>query len=252
MRAGTKSIGSTVFNNDRKLANISCAAADAPEAASTAFNNIRDRYVSLTVPGVKYREYLNAPQWGKFRSIQNRLPLEIEDGVDVSGVAEDDYQEMLKEDAIEEAVKASQEAPAVLSRSGVVRVASRAKSQQRNFAALFDGAQMFTGNEGSGTRIFIKPQEGVEITSITLDGKEMLPELQADNSLLIPAKSAGSLVIKTSEGKSGINNIVAPEYDGPTEVYNLNGIKVADSTEGLAPGLYIVRQGSSVKKIAVN
>lgn len=38
----------------------------------------------------------------------------------------------------------------------------------------------------------------------------------------------------------------------PYEVYNLNGIKIADSTDNIAPGIYIVRQGSKIKKIVVN
>ncbi|MDE6270045.1 MAG: leucine-rich repeat domain-containing protein [Muribaculaceae bacterium] len=37
----------------------------------------------------------------------------------------------------------------------------------------------------------------------------------------------------------------------PCEVYTVQGMKISDSTDGLAPGMYIVRQGASVKKIAV-
>ncbi|MDE5789615.1 MAG: leucine-rich repeat protein, partial [Muribaculaceae bacterium] len=39
--------------------------------------------------------------------------------------------------------------------------------------------------------------------------------------------------------------------DEPYEVYNLNGIKISSSMDNLAPGLYIVTQGSVVKKINV-
>ena len=39
--------------------------------------------------------------------------------------------------------------------------------------------------------------------------------------------------------------------DEPYEVYNLNGMKISSSMENLAPGLYIVTQGSVVKKINV-
>ncbi|MDE5553710.1 MAG: leucine-rich repeat domain-containing protein, partial [Muribaculaceae bacterium] len=41
------------------------------------------------------------------------------------------------------------------------------------------------------------------------------------------------------------------DYSTPYEVYNLNGVKVGNSTDGLAPGLYIVRQGRAVEKIAL-
>lgn len=43
----------------------------------------------------------------------------------------------------------------------------------------------------------------------------------------------------------------------PVEYYDLNGVKVAtvapgEQPAGIAPGIYIVRQGNYVKKIAVN
>lgn len=41
------------------------------------------------------------------------------------------------------------------------------------------------------------------------------------------------------------------DYSAPYEVYNLQGMKVGTTTSGLIPGIYIIRQGSVVKKIAV-
>ena len=49
----------------------------------------------------------------------------------------------------------------------------------------------------------------------------------------------------------GVDGVMADVADGPTEVYDLNGVSVGSSTEGLAKGLYIVRRGSTVKKVAV-
>ncbi len=51
---------------------------------------------------------------------------------------------------------------------------------------------------------------------------------------------------------AGIDGAVTDAADAPREVYNANGVLVSDTTEGLAPGLYIVRQGGKVRKIAVN
>lgn len=42
------------------------------------------------------------------------------------------------------------------------------------------------------------------------------------------------------------------DYNAPYEVYNLRGMRVADSLSGLPAGLYIVRQGSVVKKLHLN
>ena len=51
---------------------------------------------------------------------------------------------------------------------------------------------------------------------------------------------------------SGIEEITSDfEAEKPYEVYNLNGVKVGSSFDGLTPGLYIVRQGKIVKKITV-
>ena len=41
------------------------------------------------------------------------------------------------------------------------------------------------------------------------------------------------------------------DYNEPIEVYNLRGMKVGVSTEGLASGIYIVRQGAKIEKIAI-
>lgn len=51
---------------------------------------------------------------------------------------------------------------------------------------------------------------------------------------------------------AGIEDVVADfNADEPYEVYNILGVKVADTTDGLAPGIYIIRQGKVVKKIIV-
>ena len=41
------------------------------------------------------------------------------------------------------------------------------------------------------------------------------------------------------------------DYTHPYEIYNFNGTKVGDNKDTLAPGLYIIRQGTITKKISV-
>lgn len=62
---------------------------------------------------------------------------------------------------------------------------------------------------------------------------------------------------------SEFDNIVVYEFDGigaidantdttkPCEIYSISGVMVVDRTEGLAPGVYIVRRGNEAKKIMV-
>ena len=56
----------------------------------------------------------------------------------------------------------------------------------------------------------------------------------------------------SDEAYSGVENVIADfNEDAPYEVFNLNGVKAAESTVNLPAGIYIVRQGNNVKKITV-
>lgn len=57
--------------------------------------------------------------------------------------------------------------------------------------------------------------------------------------------------IPSSKISSGVEDIFTDDTDAPTEVYNLSGVKVGDSTEGLAAGIYIVRKGNKATKVAI-
>ncbi len=64
--------------------------------------------------------------------------------------------------------------------------------------------------------------------------------------------------VTVTDASTGIDEIIVNDpasgeidLNAPVEVYNLNGLKVADSIETLAPGIYIVRQGVNVRKIAI-
>ena len=67
----------------------------------------------------------------------------------------------------------------------------------------------------------------------------------------------GPVVEITVNNMGGMDDIVGSDtadgidYTAPVEVYNLQGVKVAISTDDLSAGLYIVRQGNNVEKIAV-
>ncbi len=43
------------------------------------------------------------------------------------------------------------------------------------------------------------------------------------------------------------------DFDGnlPYEVFNLKGVKVAKTIDGLTPGIYIIRQGGNSHKMVV-
>lgn len=64
--------------------------------------------------------------------------------------------------------------------------------------------------------------------------------------------------VSVSDVTTGIEDITADsmtddaiDFNASIEVYNLNGFKVSNGTDNLAPGIYIIRQGKAVKKFIV-
>lgn len=77
-----------------------------------------------------------------------------------------------------------------------------------------------------------------------------VPETAVEKSKLIdPWKNFNTIQAFEFNGIEVITEDI--DSNLPCEVYNLAGVKVADSTEDLNPGLYIIHQGSAVKKIVV-
>lgn len=75
-------------------------------------------------------------------------------------------------------------------------------------------------------------------------GKDGLPTFDWYPDLLAEMK-ANIEQIKTDDHQADI------DYNKPVEVYNLHGIKIADSVNSLSSGIYILRQGNLAKKIIV-
>lgn len=197
MPSTTTTVGTQILNGDRKLANISCAALQAPTAELGAFDGLRMRYVSLIVPTLSYQSYLDAPGWGKFQTIKNIIPVQIDEGVDASVVSEEEYQQMLEEDALEAAEDAAAQEQNPEAGPMVRRRAAQRTATAQYFASLFNGAQIQTGDDDSGMRVFIHPEDGVNVISILFNGEEMLPYYLEHGSVLLPKGAQGSLQILT-------------------------------------------------------
>lgn len=238
-------IGTEVFSNSLKLSAISCRAIDAPEAKTGAFNGVRAAHCSLTVPSQSFRSYLNAAQWGMFAELINRLTVEIPEGIEVSAIDEEDYQEIMEEETLEEESKTpeEQESPKAARR----RALATGLANGSTYAALFNGATLGSAG-GKGTRIFIHVKEGDEITSVSYNGKDITSEL-IDGSVLIPGNANGSLKIG---GKSSVEEInVNPDNDADCIIYDLAGCPVFSgrcADADLPAGIYLIRQGSQTFK----
>ncbi len=207
----TTEVGENMVRGDKKLANLSCSAPDAPAAESGAFNGIRNRYVTLTLPTLSFAEYLDASQWGGLNCFKNSIKVNMKKGIKVTNAGEKEYKDMLAEDALEAAQDAAAAQSGKLSPAGVMRrAAARAKTAD-NFATLFDGAQL-SSTDGGVNRIFITPKEGVNVTSILFEGEEMLDAYDGQ-SILLPEGVYGSLEIFTDAAPVIADNILLSETE---------------------------------------
>lgn len=100
-----------------------------------------------------------------------------------------------------------------------------------------EGADIFRGNLPDGTTIYDNAVLYVPAAAVE------------KCKLIDPWKNFKNI---QEYGFSGIDDIAADiDSNYPCEIYNLNGIKTATDINTLAPGIYILRQGSKVRKIAV-
>lgn len=51
---------------------------------------------------------------------------------------------------------------------------------------------------------------------------------------------------------TGIDDVEFNQENAPRYVYNLSGVMVGNTTVGLTPGVYVIKQGKSVKKVVVD
>lgn len=78
--------------------------------------------------------------------------------------------------------------------------------------------------------------------------KIIAESLYANGPVLEVAVTSASAGVKETIS-DGISSEI--DFSQPIKVYNLTGVNVATSIQSLAPGIYIVRQGNTVKKIAL-
>lgn len=281
--ATLKSIGTNVMNGSTKVTGITCAAIDAPEAATGAFNTLSARRCSLTVPTVSFRSYLNAPQWGIFANLLNRITVEMpEKGVDVTYIDEQEYQDIQEEERLREEAESGIETETPVepetpeesdvngdesgnepvkmaekiakSNVAAAKIATRAMMQDGSrYARLFDGATLGSPNTEMGTRVFINVLDNTELVAVYLDNKDVTDQLEG-NSLLLPSRANGSLRIEArnlggddDDDKSLIETIGEDDVDVEAEYYTLQGVRVANPGHGI----YIKRQGSKVTKVVL-
>ncbi len=123
------------------------------------------------------------------------------------------------------------------------------------------GDEVFAGC-GSLTSIYYPADNPMEFTAdVFKDSYPDYTSIYNNATLYVPANAVNKCkqidpwknfkTIKAYDFAGVDDVLVDTDVDLPCEVYTLNGVKIAESTDNLAPGIYIVRQGSAVKKIIV-
>lgn len=107
--------------------------------------------------------------------------------------------------------------------------------------------------------VFITPDEKYDITSVIVTNgdnttdttEETLGWMNDNGQYIYPFYDAvGNVKIAvTFTEKNAIADIIANSGNGPTEYYNLQGVKV--KAENLTPGVYLMRNGADTTKILV-
>lgn len=253
-----RSVSANIFSGSMRLSALSCSAIDAPAAETGAFDGIRAKKCSLTVPTVSFRSYLNAPQWGIFSDLYNRIAVEIPaEDVEVSAIPEEEFEELVEEVELEEELEApvpeeEPETPAQVRRQAR-RAAQSSLLSGAHFARLFDGATLGSSDDSKGTRIFINLKPGAVLRGVLYNGKDVMSEM-VDNSLLLRGAN-GTLKIVTEN--SSVDLIEgAAEADAPCTVYNMAGQVVYEgmrsaAADVLAAGVYVVKTAGSTEKIVI-
>lgn len=133
-------------------------------------------------------------------------------------------------------------------------------------AELTPGTNTFTTNAANRTRIYFSlddaatEQNGEDVNydtfydpdnnyQLTATYKKDVTEAQTAYFQIVGATYGFNFTF-ASKGTTGIN-AVENASDAATEVFTMNGVKVADSAKGLEKGIYIVRQNGKASKIII-
>ncbi len=129
---------------------------------------------------------------------------------------------------------------------------------------VYNGATMVIKVNDQNAKITGIVFEGANNDALTIGGTALADEAKVTYTLPAPANSIQVKCVTNGSHKRADISRITVEYTtassgiegvevagGPVEVFTLTGLKIADSTEGLAPGIYLVRRGNKVSKVAI-
>jgi len=208
---GLEQIGYLAFRDCSKLNSFYCNAIMPPICDDRAISDIDKLNCALHVPEQCVTEYSSADPWKEFYFVEKLDPI---------------YVEEIQLNANEVSLKCGE--------------------SFRLFATQIspaDAVDKFLIYSNSNT------------DCISIDDSGVITALHQGTSIITVRSSSGNAkatcIVNVTQDYSGLEIAASESTNAISEVYTINGLKVADAISNLPPGLYIVRQGTKVKKILV-
>lgn len=235
------------YLGSRAVASSTVSAITAPavkpaETGLNPFHGINNYTCGLSIPGMSFNDYLSAEYWGAFVGMRNNIDITIDEGIDVSYIDENDYQEIMSGGTLLQAPR--KRALAVMKARGAV-------AADHGYGKLRDGSQLYRG-DNSRTRFFFDIPSNVTIFKITYNSKDITKEIDKATGSWVAPDFTASASLKVEVDPAGITDLTADGETAPADVYNLQGVLILKSAtqeqiDALAPGFYIVGGKKIVK-----
>ncbi|MDE5900283.1 MAG: leucine-rich repeat protein [Muribaculaceae bacterium] len=221
---------------------ITAPAAKPAETGLNPFQGINNYTCGLSIPGMSFNDYLSAEYWGAFVGMRNNIDITIDEGIDVSYIDENDYQEIMSGGTLLQSPR--KRALAVMKASGAV-------AADHGYGKLRDGSQLYRG-DNSRTRFFFDIPSNVTIFKITYNSKDITKEIDKATGSWVAPDFTASASLKVEVDPAGIQDLTTDSATDPGHVYNLQGTLILKSAtqeqiDALAPGFYIVGGKKIVK-----
>lgn len=269
----TETLGDRCFSGCTAIRNISTPCTTPPATASNTFKGISRRDCTISIPTLKFRNYLNALDWGSFTQLANCIMLDYEEldengntvadrkqgssdkYIDIRIIEKNNYDNVTESIMLEEEQAAedkarddeffgnNEETPDPEHLAAVIRKAraeARANAEEnidekasKAFSRLYSGVSMTIG-DNDGYRVNLRPSADVEIVKVELNGKDITSDLNGNYILLPKMETSGQLKVYRKIIGASIEDIPAlQEESGDGQIYNMQGIPVTNPGHGI-------------------
>ena len=224
--ANLKTVESEALYGCTALRNLSVEATTPPVIKDrSAIRGINTDLCLISIPTSAYRNYVLAEYWGQFVQMRNDI------AVETAGNGEIAF-ESVEEDEDDEESEVKAFAPRRTFKD--MRYAPQVASEEEAMTFANNGSSVYVPQEGK-VRFYIIPAEGEEIVSATLDGVDIMSDIEDGVYTTTADKKSAKLVVKFS-GEQEEDIPTSIEHVGTTSVrryYNLQGQRIVSPRKGL-------------------